>query len=124
MTEQNQQIEGQEPDKKTKSKVIPIRATDEEKELIRNNAAACKMSLSRYLINLGTGYAPPSKLDAEHMRTLAKINGDQGRLGGLLRMWLSNEERVTPTIEQRLLSLIKSIEDYQKTLKDLAGKLK
>lgn len=108
----------------TKSTEIKIRVTPEEKEVIKANAKMCSLSVSRYLTSLGTGYIPASNLDAGHMRALAKINGDQGRLGGLLRMWLSNEERVTPTVEQRLLSLIKSIEDYQKTLKELAGKLK
>ncbi len=32
-------------------------------------------------------------LDHQSILELAKINGDQGRLGGLLKMWLSNDER-------------------------------
>lgn len=33
-------------------------------------------------------YEPPSVYDQEAIRALMKVCGDQGRLGGLLKLWL------------------------------------
>ena len=49
--------------------------------------------MSSLLRCLGMGHQPPSILDSKMILELAKINGDQGRLGGLLKMWLTNDER-------------------------------
>ncbi|MCF2995281.1 hypothetical protein [Neisseria gonorrhoeae] len=35
-----------------------------------------------------------SVYDGEAVKALAKINADQGRLGGLIKMWLANDERL------------------------------
>ncbi len=110
--------------KEIKTKVVLIRVTDDEKALIKAKARTCNLSMSRYLVLLGTSYTPPSKLDSTHMLALAKVNADQGRLGGLLRMWLSNEERVTPALEQRLEALLGQIESCQDELRSIASKLK
>ncbi len=78
----------------------------EEKEQIQTNAESCSLSCSAYLRQLGLGYIPASKLDAAAMRQLAKVNGDMGRLGGLLKMILTNQERRTPETEAALERLL------------------
>ncbi len=40
------------------------------------------------------GYTIQGVIDAQLVRQLAKINGDQGRLGGLLKLWLTNSEKL------------------------------
>ena len=45
--------------------------------------------MSVYLKTLGLGYEPKSLLDAERVGELLKACGDLGRLGGLLKLWLS-----------------------------------
>ena len=50
--------------------------------------------MSRYLRNVGMGYKIKGVIDAQLVLQLAKINGDQGRLGGLLKLWLTNSEKL------------------------------
>lgn len=96
----------------------------EEKEQIQTNAESCNLSCSAYLRQLGLGYIPASKLDATAMRQLAKVNGDMGRLGGLLKMMLTNQERRTPETAAALERLLGEIELTQCDLKGIANKLK
>ena len=39
-------------------------------------------------------YKPKTIFDADIGLELVRINGDLGRLGGLLKMWLTNDERL------------------------------
>lgn len=96
----------------------------EEKDQIQTNAESCSLSCSAYLRQLGLGYIPASKLDATAMRELAKVNGDMGRLSGLLKMMLTNKERHTPELGRRLEGLLEEIEVTQGDLKAIARLLK
>ena len=70
---------------------IKVYVSTEERARIEANAAATRLSLSDYLRSVGTGYEPPSAYDLEAVRELAKVNGDLGRLGGLLKLWLTDQ---------------------------------
>jgi hypothetical protein len=72
---------------------IKVYSLSEEKDQIKNQAQNCGISVSKYLRTLGMGYKPKSIVDNEKVQELAKINGDLGRLGGLLKLWLSNDRR-------------------------------
>ncbi len=72
---------------------INVWVTPEEKARIEQLAEQTGHSMSSLLRSLGMGHMPTSLLDHQSILELAKINGDQGRLGGLLKMWLSNDER-------------------------------
>jgi hypothetical protein len=37
-----------------------------------------------------------SILDQNSIADLAKVNADHGRLGGLLKLWLTNDEKLKP----------------------------
>jgi hypothetical protein len=63
--------------------------TPEEKARIERLAAASGLSASTYLRTLGLGHEPKSLLDAACVGDLLKACGDLGRLGGLLKLWLS-----------------------------------
>ncbi len=76
---------------------------------IKSNAANCSLSVSAYLRDLGLHYRPKSNVDADAVMEMFKVNGDLGRLGGLLKMWLTNEERLKPEQINSLLDDIKSI---------------
>lgn len=96
----------------------------EEKAQIQTNAESCSLSCSAYLRNLGLGYTPASKLDATAMRQLAKVNGDMGRLGGLLKMLLTNQERRAPEVSRQIESLLNEIAIGQGDLRFIANRLK
>lgn len=108
----------------TREHALRVWVTLEEKALIDQHAKATCMSCSRYLRTLGVGYVPQSKLDVFHMLELAKVNGGMGRLGGLLKMLLTNQERRTPELDRQLESLLDEIAVVQGDLWTIAQKLK
>lgn len=65
-----------------------------ERENIEMNAREAGYSVSRYLRLLGLNGAVRSRIDAQQVKKLARINADQGRLGGLLKALLTNDERL------------------------------
>lgn len=66
----------------------------EEKKMIDQNAKNVGLSTSTYLRNIGIGIEVKGILDQKAVGDMAKVNADLGRLGGLLKMWLSNDERL------------------------------
>ncbi len=72
------------------------------------------MSDSAYLRALGLDMPVKSTLDQEAILELARINGDLGRLGGLLKMWLTNQDRAVN--ETRIMTLMASLEETQSLL--------
>ena len=108
----------------TREHALRVWVTPEEKAVIDQHAKATCMSCSGYLRTLGVGYVPPSKLDALQMRELAKVNADMGRLGGLLKMLLTNQERRTAELDQQLESLLNQITAAQADLWSIAQRLK
>ncbi len=73
---------------------IKVWCLPEEKAAIEINAQRAGMSMSMYLRNVGIGYQIKGTIDQDLVLKLAKINGDQGRLGGLLKLWLTNSEKL------------------------------
>jgi hypothetical protein len=47
---------------------------------------------------------------------LARINGDLGRLGGLLKMWLNDDPRIARFGESTILAVLSKIEDTQQEM--------
>ena len=73
---------------------VYVWVTPDEKRGIEAMAQATGNSASAYLRRVGLGHEVRSVLDYERVRDLAKVNGDLGRLGGLLKLWLSNDKRL------------------------------
>ncbi len=65
----------------------------EEKDAIEQNARKAGLSVAAYLRNVGLGYRITGIIDNKHVEELSRINGDLGRLGGLLKLWLTNSEK-------------------------------
>jgi hypothetical protein len=63
----------------------------EEEAAIKRQAAVAGLSVAAYLRNVGLGYEIHSVLDLQRVDELARINADLGRLGGLMKLWLTNE---------------------------------
>ena len=93
---------------------ISVWLLPDEKAAIQNRAKAHSMSDSAYLRALGLDFPVKSTLDQEAILELAKINGDLGRLGGLLKMWLTNQDRAIN--EERVKSLLGQLERTQALL--------
>lgn len=92
---------------------IVVRVTPDEKAAIEEFSRQTGRSMSAYLRMLGLGYQPKSLADNDRVMELAKINGDLGRLGGLLKLWLTNDVRTAQFGESTLRAALARIEDTQ-----------
>jgi hypothetical protein len=58
--------------------------------------------------------------DQEAVLELAKVNADLGRFGGLLKMWLTNDEKLDIAgegdVEARVLDALREIRHLQATM--------
>lgn len=77
-----------------RTRLIAVRATPEEVAAIQSRARDCSMAPSTLMRELALNHRPASTVDRQAIARLARLQGDLGRLGGLLKMWLSNDERL------------------------------
>ncbi|MEE5133191.1 CopG family transcriptional regulator [Pseudomonas alliivorans] len=74
-----------------RGKPIEVWVTDEEKEAITERAREAGMSRSGYLRALGLNTPIRSVVDLKAVADLCRINGDLGRVAGLLKLWLAEK---------------------------------
>ena len=86
----------------------PIRVwvTLDEKAGIEEMARSTGNSTSAFLRKIGLGYEVHSILDYNRAQELVKVNADLGRLGGLLKLWLTNDKRLDGFSQKDLRGLI------------------
>lgn len=97
---------------------VPVLA--HEKLAIVRQADAAGLTIAAYLRNVGLGYEIHGVLDYRCVDDMARVNGDLGRLGGLLKLWLTNDERIMqfrPTqVRAIILRILDKIERNQDEL--------
>ena len=103
---------------RSRTRHLRVPVFPEEAEVIEAAAGRANMSVARYLREVGQGYQIRGVVDAEQVRELARINGDLGRLGGLLKLWLTDDERTSAFGEGTIRALLGRIE---RTQDDMAG---
>jgi hypothetical protein len=93
-----------------------------ERADIEARARAARLSVSAYLRAAGLGHPIKSVLDHAAVADLAKVNGDQGPLGGLLKLWLMDrpEKGAAETEVRRLLEWIGEL---QSRLVEIVGRV-
>jgi hypothetical protein len=80
------------------------------------------MTISHYLRVAGMGGSVKSSSDHEEVLELMRVNADLGRLGGLLKLWLSNPPNVTFSSKD-MRSTLKEIEALQQEMRQVASKV-
>ena len=101
---------------------LKVSLSPAERAAIEERAAATGRSLSALLRDLALGFQPKSNLDLKAVQLLVKVNADQGRLGGLLKLWLTQKPgEGARTLDVR--RLLKEIEDTQAELRSLVQRL-
>lgn len=65
--------------------------TEEEKVIITTRAQETGMARSAYLRALGLNTPIKSVIDLGAVTDLARVNGDLGRVAGLLKLWLAQK---------------------------------
>jgi len=90
-----------------------------ERERIEANAANVGKKVAAYLRELGMGYEVKGVLDHRRVEELARINGDLGRLGGLLKLWLTDDPRTAQFGEATIRAVLFKIEQTQAQMQDV-----
>ena len=90
----------------------------DEETLIKENAARASLTVAEYLRRLSLGHVIKGTIDSENVLKLVRINADQGRLGGLLKLWLTDDPKLalaniawTPGVVRALLKRIEANQD-------------
>ena len=91
----------------------------EERAEIARAAEAAGASVARYLRDVGQGYQIKGILDYQQVRELVRINGDLGRLGGLLKLWLTDDARTALLGEATIRALLGRIEATQDQMREI-----
>jgi len=91
--------------------------TPEEHSALVARAKEVGLSLSAYLRTVGLGFEPRSIFDAEAVLSLARVNADQGRLGGLLKLWLTQDSSAPSDVGR----LLREIRETQAALAKAVG---
>lgn len=89
---------------------IQVYCLPHERSEIEANARDSGLSVSAFLRTIGQGYRVVGIVDNERVVEMARINGDLGRLGGLLKMWLANDARMKPFGEDHIRALLSRID--------------
>jgi hypothetical protein len=95
---------------------VKVYCLPEERAQLQANAMAARMTLSTYLLNVGLGYQVRGVLDQRRIEELLRINADLGRLGGLLKLWLTNDERTAAFGASTIRALLAKIDATQDEL--------
>jgi hypothetical protein len=70
---------------------IEVWVTPEERAEVAARAASAGLSLSAYLRAAGLDQRVSSVYDLEAVAALVRVNGDLGRVAGLLKLWLAEK---------------------------------
>jgi len=101
-----------------RNKPLKVYVSSDERLKIMDLATSCRLSPSAYLRIIGLGCQPKSAFDRESIRELAKVNADQGRLGGLLKLWLSERKGEGAPVGN-VRSVLQQIENLQTVIAKL-----
>jgi len=106
-------MDGEKKTTRKGSPPIKVYCLPDERTLIEENARRAGMSVGGYLREVGQGYQIKGVLDYQHVRELVRVNGDLGRLGGLLKLWLTDDVRTARFTDATILALLSKIEATQ-----------
>jgi hypothetical protein len=106
-----------EEEKEVRNRKSPLKVyvTDSERDKITSLAQLTKKAPSAYMRDVALGYQPKSVFDREAIQTLVKLHADQGRLGGLLKLWLVEKKGEGVPVKD-VRSLLRQIESLQMEL--------
>lgn len=111
----------QRPIRKFRQLRVPV--LPEEEAAIKRLAATAGLPVAAFLRNVGLGYRAHNILDNSRVEELTRINGDLGRLGRLLKLWLADDPRTAhygPPLIRAVLSKIEiTMDEMQEIMKTL-----
>jgi len=109
---------------KSRDRKHPLRltVTAEERDEIAKRAKAAGLSTASYLRAVALNKTIGSALDYAAVGDLVRVAGDQGRLGGLLKLWLVDQPGKGAS-EVEVRRLLDRLGEMQGTLADIVGRV-
>jgi hypothetical protein len=91
---------------------IKVYVSGRERLEIERRAERVKLPVSTMMRDLALGFVLRSAFDRDAISALIKLHADQGRLGGLLKLWLTDRkgEAVSVTGVRSVLQQIESLQ--------------
>ena len=106
---------------KEKTSVLKVYLKPGDMPVVEANARAARMSKSAFVRSVALGGRPASDIDLDHMEKMLAVSADLGRLGGLLKMLLTNDERLNDISRDMALVTIDGVlVDIRRTKANLA----
>ena len=102
---------------------VEVWLTPEERQEIAGRAAQSGMSLSAYLRAAGLNHPIRSVYDLKAVAELGKVNGDLGRVAGLLKLWLA-EKRGQGARPLDVEAMMNAFRALQHELSDIMGRVR
>lgn len=107
---------------------VNIRLTETEYQELKEKAEDYGLTLSRFLRDLGMNYPMTCIVDQKAVHSFLKVAGDLGRLGGLFKHWLAQNEETKINLSEKysyedIDNIIDEILDLQILLKQEALKV-
>jgi hypothetical protein len=94
-----------------------------ERQAILDKADQCGLSASHFLRSIGLGLGVVSMIDHRQVDELIRINGDLGRLGGLLKLYLNHDDKLkinsSLLLKDALVETLADIKTNQASLKTI-----
>lgn len=72
-----------------RNRALRVYVTPAERTALKAVAKSAGLSVSDYLRSVGLGHEVRSVLDHDHVMEVMRARGDLGRVGGLLKLWLT-----------------------------------
>ena len=108
-------------------KHIDTRLTLSEFEKIKSKAKYSGITSSEYLRNIALNYPIKSVVDQIALDELIKAKSDLGRVGGLFKKWLSNDENTKVKLGSKsyneIVLIVEQLDLKEKVLLDCAKKM-
>lgn len=96
---------------------ISVWLTPDEKAVVERRAEQSGLGMSGFLRAAGMGAPLHSAYDYQVVQDLLRVAGDQGRLAGLLKLWLAERRDQVPVAEMnKLLADLRAFRDELRKL--------
>src|SRR5688500_2143742 len=105
-----------------RAKSIRVWITPEERAEIAERARSANLSLSAYLRAAGLNQQIRSVIDVQSVAELAQVNGDLGRVAGLLKLWLA-EQRGLGARPREVELMMNDFRELQKESHEIMGRM-
>ncbi len=121
-------MQQQQETRPSRKRLLRVPVTNEEGAIIERKAVDTARSIAEYMRDVGMGYCPEPAIDREQVRQLVRAMGDLGRLGGLLKKLLTDDERLAtlpqPQVRRIIIEALQEILANQSTLRAIIDGLK